>query len=194
MDSKNTPALKQSGGTRISRRTVTRGVAWSAPIAAVAYAAPAFAASQPVVVTPCGTACKHPGSGQSNKTYHFTFCFSTSAALVGGVVHLEDMRIVGNGNDNTRDVVPDTVAVAPGSPTCIYVDAIDFPNSANGQAILSFHYSTVDEPTVQIDGTVQTAALSLNPCDTGGDDGDNPQTYPHSPFGDDEHTPVNCVS
>ena len=93
MDSKNTPAFTQTGGTRISRRTVTRGVAWSAPIAAVAYAAPAFAASPgPVAVTQCGTACKHPGN-VNDKTYHYTFCFSTNQPLVDGNI-VTVMRMV----------------------------------------------------------------------------------------------------
>ena len=39
MDSKNTPVRVKSGGTQISRRTVARGVAWSAPIAAIGVAA-----------------------------------------------------------------------------------------------------------------------------------------------------------
>ena len=39
MDSNNAPKRVKSGGTQISRRTVTRGVAWSAPIAAIGVAA-----------------------------------------------------------------------------------------------------------------------------------------------------------
>ena len=35
----------------ITRRTVTRGVAWSAPLAAISVAAPAFASSIPCQVT-----------------------------------------------------------------------------------------------------------------------------------------------
>src|SRR4051794_14908822 len=97
MDSDNTPApMQTSGGTKISRRTVARGVAWSAPIAAVAYAAPAFAASPPPVVGgQCGTACKHPGAGQNDKAYHFTFCFSATGAIDNNLVTLGNMFIDG---------------------------------------------------------------------------------------------------
>src|ERR671914_253063 len=141
MDSKNMPAHSQSGGTRISRRTVTRGGAWSAPIAAVAYAAPAFAASPTVIVTPCGSACKHPGSGGNDKTYHFTFCFATNSPLVGNTVNLVSMTIVGGGAPETKPVTPTSVTVVPGTPTCIYVDAPDFDDSQNGTATLNFSYN-----------------------------------------------------
>ena len=197
MDSKNTPAFTRSGGTRISRRTVTRGVAWSAPIAAVAYAAPAFAASQPVTVTPCGSACKHPGSGQNKKTYHFTFCFATNTALAGNTVTLTSMTIVGGGSGGgapeTKPVVPTSVQVFTTGPTCIYVDAPDFEDSQNGQATLNFSYATADEPGVTITDSVSTDFLDLPPCGTGADPGNNPQ-LPHTPEGDADHVPVNCVS
>ena len=91
MDSNNAPKRVKSGGTQISRRTVTRGVAWSAPIAAIGVAAPAFAASQPIVVRLCGTTCKHPGNSRADrhiKTYHFTFCFTANQAVVGNQVTL----------------------------------------------------------------------------------------------------------
>jgi hypothetical protein len=168
-------------------------VAWSAPIAAVAYAAPAFAASQPVTVTPCGSACKHPGIGQNKKTYHFTFCFSTNTALVGGVVNLNSMTIDGGGATETKPVQPTTVNVAPGTPTCIYVDAVEFDDSQNGMATLAFSYTTVEDPT-PINGSVSTSINDLPPCGTGADPGDNPKLWPHDPDGDDDHTPVNCVS
>ena len=39
------PRSQESVGTRITRRTVTRGIAWSTPVLAVATTVPAFAAS-----------------------------------------------------------------------------------------------------------------------------------------------------
>lgn len=48
----------------VSRRSVARGAAWSVPIAALAVAAPAYAASpvNPVISDP-GKSCKCPGGG-----------------------------------------------------------------------------------------------------------------------------------
>jgi hypothetical protein len=64
---KSAPTRTQSGGTQISRRTVTRGVAWTAPVAAIAYAAPAFATSPYVPPPPVinfGGACGNTGAQQ----------------------------------------------------------------------------------------------------------------------------------
>ena len=192
MDSKKTPAFMQSGGTRISRRTVTRGVAWSAPIAAVAYAAPAFAASQPVTVTECGVACKHPGTGANDKTYHFTFCFTTNTALVGGIVSLDSMTIANGGEVETHDTVfPQTVSVVPGTPTCVYVDAVGFEDSGNGEGTLAFSYTTAEGT---VNDTVTTDINSLPRCGTA-DGGVNPKDWEHEPNGDpDGPPPTNCVS
>jgi hypothetical protein len=195
MDEQHTPARALSGGTKISRRTVARGVAWSAPIAAVAYAAPAFAASPPpVIVTPCGSACKHPGIGQNKKTYHFTFCFQTNQVLVGATVTLDSMTIEGGGASENKPVTPTSVTLAPGGATCIYVDAVEFNDSQNGQATLFFHYALASAPGTQVNGQVSTSINSLPPCGTGADPGNNPKLWPHAPTGDADHTPANCVA
>ena len=142
MDSKKTPVRVKSGGTKISRRTVTRGVAWSAPIAAVAYAAPAFASSQPVVVQQCGVACKHPGAGQNDKTYHFVFCFKSSADVDGGVVYLDTITVGGIAKDAySGDPAVRTVAVTKNTTKCYYVDASFFGTSeTDPNAQFRYHY------------------------------------------------------
>ncbi len=50
-DGSGMPASERSTSKTITRRTVTRGVAWSAPLAAISVAAPAFASSIPCRVT-----------------------------------------------------------------------------------------------------------------------------------------------
>ena len=45
MGTSNRPATAHTSGTRISRRTVARGAAWTAPLMAVGVAVPAFAVS-----------------------------------------------------------------------------------------------------------------------------------------------------
>jgi hypothetical protein len=166
-------------------------VAWSAPIAAVAYAAPAFAASQPLSVTQCGTACKHPGNS-NEKRYHFTFCFQTNNALFNNIVNIGNMTV----NGVTRDAKPDTVTVFTGQPTCIFVDAPSFENSANGTGFLEVSYATADEPGTLITDTISltvNAEKDLPPCGTGADPGGNPG-WPHTPQGDATHVPTNCVT
>lgn len=57
--------------TRIPRRTIARGVAWSTPVVAVAVAAPmASASGEPVVIDfDKSTGCKIPGSSQGGLCY-----------------------------------------------------------------------------------------------------------------------------
>jgi hypothetical protein len=153
-------------------------MAWSVPVVAVATSAPAFGAASPgpVRVVPCGVACKHPGSGQNDKTYHFTFCFTTNQPIDGNTVHLDAMQI----EEVTKpNVSPTTVNVVPGQTTCIYVDAPAFPDSRNGQATLFFHYFLNGQ---RIDGTVQTDFNDIPRCGTA-DGGVNPKDWPHDPFG-----------
>jgi hypothetical protein len=78
MDSKKTPVRVQSGGTQISRRTVARGAAWAAPIAAVGVAAPAFAASCEPTITFGSDSCKCPGQSSEPWTYYLQFCITGS--------------------------------------------------------------------------------------------------------------------
>ena len=63
---------------RVSRRTVTRGAAWSVPAVAVAVAAPAFAASTTNPVVIAGASCKCPGSGGNN--FNFKTVLSVTSA------------------------------------------------------------------------------------------------------------------
>ena len=120
----------KSPGTQISRRTVTRGIAWSAPVAAVAYAAPAFAASPPpVVASQRGVACKHPGASD-DKTYHFTFCFKATGAIDGNLVTIGTMRV---GADCREAYAASATSPSPFCPTrrrASYIDAPGFTESS----------------------------------------------------------------
>jgi len=197
MDSNNAPKRVKSGGTQISRRTVTRGVAWSAPIAAIGVAAPAFAASQPIVVTLCGTTCKHPGSSGPDSTfkiYHFTFCFTANQAVVGSTVNIVSMTI--NGVTKTvasGDIVPTSVGVTTGQTTCYYIDAKDYPDSANGTGNLVFSYTPVNTG-VPVQGTLNISFNGIDRCGTGSDNFQNPKDFPH-PSGSTAEPPpgdANC--
>ncbi len=182
MDSNYAPVRVKSGGTQISRRTVTRGVAWSAPIAAIGVAAPAFAASQPIVVRLCGTTCKHPGDSgpdDTKKIYHFTFCFTANQAVVGNTVTITGMTI--NSVPKTTasgDVLPASVGVTTGQTTCYYIDGKEFPDSANGTGQLRFTYTPVNTG-VAVNGTVNITFNGIDRCGTGSDNFQNPKDFPH---------------
>jgi hypothetical protein len=152
-------------------------VAWSAPIAVVATAAPAFAASEPpVVASQCGVACKHPGTGQNDKAYHFTFCFKATGAVDGNTVSVTTMKIgddcrpafVGENNKN--------VTVVANSTTCVYVDAPFFTESSSDKAILYFTYA-IGGVTFQ---GCANATIIGDVCGTGQSPlKDNPKNWPH---------------
>ena len=84
MDS-NKPALAQVGGTKVSRRTIARGAAWSVPIAAVATSAPAFAAScVPQVSFDLDRSCKCPGQSSEGEEFVYYVAFCVDNACVDG--------------------------------------------------------------------------------------------------------------
>jgi hypothetical protein len=195
MDSKNAPMRVKSGGTQISRRTVTRGVAWSAPIAAIGVAAPAFAASQPIVVRLCGTTCKHPGNSGPDDTfkiYHFTFCFTANQAVKNNTVTITSMTI--NGVTKTAAsgaVTPTSVTVTTGQTTCYYIDALEFADSANGTARLDFSYTVTVNGVDQVKtGFVQGTFNGIDRCGTS-DGGVNPKDWPHPSGGTAVPPPAN---
>ena len=168
--------------TQTSRRTLVKGAAWSIPVVAVAGAAPAYAASVPVVCIPeqeiCGSfggsACKHSGNP---KYYHFTFCF-TNTGDNPATVEFTEMVINGATAPRTpppapaRDIRPGSVIVpADGLEHCYYVDGGPFDDSANGTGSLEFKVNGVS-------ADIPINVTGLSPCGTGADDCPNPKTDP----------------
>ncbi len=66
---------QESVGTHFSRRTVTRGMAWSVPVVAVAAQAPAFAVSRVRPRLVFEAACKFPGSSCKDAVKGYGFAF-----------------------------------------------------------------------------------------------------------------------
>ena len=126
----------------ISRRTVVAGTAWAVPAIVVASAAPAMAASGPVVLS--GRACKGPGNGANSKDYYLevilnntssvtkTFCF-TSIVLINATITLGQCYPVGANSEQT-----------------VTITINNRPDSANGSATLSY----------TIDGTPGTTSAT----------------------------------
>ncbi len=168
----------------INRRTVMKGAAWSVPVIMVATSAPAIAQSRPIEpsFTP-GTFCKHPGEP---KWYHAVFCFknSTLANITVTVDNLDINGVVRDARVSIGGALADDFVVNAGTTRCMYVDAGLYSNSANGSAILSFHYtynSVVYNETIS-GGFIADA--SLPPCGTGADPTNQPkQDPPHATSG-----------
>lgn len=143
----------------ISRRTVAKGIAWTAPAVAVAGAAPAFATSSSncvgaACVTLSGNVCKHPGEP---KYYHFEVCFTNTGPAVK--VTFTEMII----NGISRSTIPTTYMIpANVTNSCIVIDAGLYDNSANGASELKF---TIGDTPGSATGTFN----DINPCGTGRD-------------------------
>lgn len=88
--------------TNLNRRTIVRGAAWSAPVIAVAAAAPAFAASQRC--RPYAE-CKRPGASQENtKTYVIvTNCGGSDPFVASVTVDGEPTTFLSDGRFETAE-------------------------------------------------------------------------------------------
>ncbi len=177
MDSKYAPVRVKSGGTQISRRTVARGAAWTAPIAVMAYAAPAFAASAPpVLATQCGDACKHPGNGGNDKTYHFTFCFTSGSTAIDNNQVTLGLLDIGSEAHQAFAGANNTVITVPANTTqCYWIDAPGFSANPTTGVTLAFSYSiggVVTQGCAQAQVTGDTCQGAKHPLD--------PDSWPHA--------------
>jgi hypothetical protein len=147
MDS-NKPALAQVGGTKVSRRTIARGAAWSVPIAAVATSAPAFAAScVPQIVFSPGS-CKCPGNSHKDdvKAYYVGFCLSNECQVGSGSGG--EWRVVNIFKDNDADFGVNPNACFPATvptdfmPVDECTDAVFRLNSKNSANYINVTFET----------------------------------------------------
>jgi hypothetical protein len=113
MDSNNAPVRVKSGGTKVSRRTVARGAAWSVPIAAVAVSAPAMAAScVPQISLDLGRSCKCPGQSSPGEefVYYLAFCVTNDCVVGSGA----------GGTFKVLEVAKDNGSVFPNRPNACF--------------------------------------------------------------------------
>jgi hypothetical protein len=110
MDSKNAPVRAQSGGTKVSRRTIARGAAWSVPLVAVATSAPAFAASCVPTIELGPGSCKCPGGSHQDandtKAYYLSFTLNNLCAVGSGSGGKWRVQQVLKGNQTVLDQIP----------------------------------------------------------------------------------------
>lgn len=151
---------KVDGG--VSRRTVTKAMAWAVPVVAVASTVPLAAASY-VPVTLTGIACKEPGNP---KRYRFQVKIVNDNRTPVTVTFVSL-----NINGVVRSPVdPASTTVPANTQRLITVRAGLYPDSANGTATLTY----------QIDGVNYTTSTSFNdlPPTTGEGAGCTLRTFP----------------
>lgn len=146
----------------ITRRTVVRGAAWTAPIVAVAVAAPAFAASvtiPPPVIDGAVVGGKCPGQSTD-----FPYGFVIPVKLTSPVQTFAVTNVIYNG-----DTVDACTAPASSVPTDLWAVSWNSTSSANGVGSGTFAYSgTYDNgvnPNTPFNGVGTFSYDGTNPID-----------------------------
>lgn len=139
----------------VSRRTVTKAMAWAVPAIAIAAPVPAFAGASQGVLTVQGDGCKLPGN--SNDTYKgnaYKLVATNSTAnpitikIVSVFLDTQDLGQVALINLDTCTAVGNPFTVPgtnnPNNPTVITYALLtqNAPNSQNGQLIVGYQVST----------------------------------------------------
>ena len=137
----------------ISRRTVAKGIAWTAPAVAIAGTAPAFAVSRPPIEVDFGnsTACKIPGSSYGD------LCYDNGYVLWGAF----------NNNTSLDATVTLTTITVGGVERCV-VSLMDYDNMCGTLPSKTFTIAAGDTRYIAIftntssdaSSTTVTAALS----------------------------------
>ncbi len=147
----------------ISRRTVTKAMAWAVPAIAIASPVPAFAASRGTL-TFTGDNCKLPGDSsdpwKNGAVYIFnvtnttanpiTICITSVLRSNSAIpaTNVTVIRLVGSGPHCTS--IGQCFVVAPGGTQTYALVTSEWPSSANGDLIVNF----------TVDGTAATPATS----------------------------------
>ncbi len=136
MSENNEVAPEQPSG--ISRRTVTKAMAWAVPAIAVAAPVPAFAASGPKPIVSVGTACKNPGG--SCHVDVLKFGYSVPVTLI---------------NNSSEDIwigTPQVVAQSPSTPVftgALYPAGADYLPASGGTLLVYFVAQSTNSANIQ---------------------------------------------
>lgn len=180
---KGTSAVDEIQKSTPTRRTVAKGVAWSAPAVAVVAAAPAYAASGPPPIITFLEGCKAPGNSchlPARKSYVLSLSIK-NVDLVNDI-YICTATMTTNLTGITFTWVPPTsgcVKIPKNSTTPI---ALEFTNSANSQNLTFTFALTVTwrhncpcsadthgvHPPVVVTGTVTSTGPQGCPCPTQG--------------------------
>jgi hypothetical protein len=146
---------------QLSRRTVTRGVAWSLPVVAVGIAAPAFAVSGPApVAADAQGSCKCPGG---NAPYIFKSLLSFTAPA-GSSWTLSFQAVLFDGTAPTS-FTPSTAIIPAIGGNVQFVLQNPLNNSANSHDV-TITYTAQNNTTNEVFGPFTTSFLGVAfpPC------------------------------
>lgn len=138
-----------------SRRTLVSGAAWAVPVIAVGAAAPAMAASPPVIITQvAGEGCKEPGGSEHDGTkFGYRFVMEATSA-VADVLAATGCELPKAGAVTVEHAGE---ALGAGVPARFIVKAYS-EKSANGTGTMTFVFAGVAI-------VVAVSADDFPPCD-----------------------------
>ena len=145
-----------------TRRSLMKGIAWAAPVATVAVAAPALAVSPPIVVTLAGTSCKET---QGAKKYYLAFSIRNSGSGTAEVRATALSVPPNSGQTVTFTEGLPTPWESVGGHDTLLMDYTSTPNGniANGTATATFE---VSDPSGVVQTVTETFDVgSLPPCE-----------------------------
>jgi hypothetical protein len=169
--------LEQPTPSGISRRTVTKAMAWAVPVVAVAAPVPAFAGASQGTVTLTGEACKLPGNSSAPYDTNgavYLFRVTNTTVNPGSVTFAKPSR---SGSNNTNVVfsivrisgsgtcctlLGDAITVAPNSNDLFALVTGGWDNSSNGTLTLPYAVGGVNQTPAT------TTPNSLEPVTPGG--------------------------
>lgn len=150
---------------RVSRRSVTKGVAWAVPAVAIASAAPKIAASPIVTVTQAGTACKQPGGSCAPyiKGYlqPLQICNNSTQSIT--VTIIQPATLLFNGVLEAFTPYPTTFTLATKGCQRVVLN-ISHSNSENSTISGTIQWSWVATDGQHGTGSTTINTTATNPC------------------------------
>lgn len=176
--------LEQPNSTGISRRTVTKAMAWAVPVVAIAAPVPAFAGASQGTVTLTGGACKLPGESSApfnsnGAVYLFTITNTTASSStitftkpsrtgsVNTSVVFSVVRISGAGTCCT--LLGASVTVNPNSSDTFALVTGGWNNSANGTLTVPYSIGAENQtPATTTPNSLESVTPGGANCGIGG--------------------------
>lgn len=151
----------------ISRRTVTKAMAWAVPAVAVAAQVPIVAASPIVTVSQAGAACKLPGNSCAptwSKGYlqPLTICNNSNQSITVTIDSPSTLKI--NGVDMAFDAVPTSFTLASKGCQRVILNLNLQDNSSNASISGALNWTWEAEDQQTGSGTTAIATASTPPC------------------------------
>lgn len=177
--------LEEPTPTGVSRRTVTKAMAWAVPAIAIAAPVPAFAGASQGTVELTGEACKLPGNSSApydvngavylftitnttvnSSTVSFTSVLRSGSSAAG--LSFSIVRISGTGGPCCTPLGSSVTAPANSSDTYALLTG-GWDNSANGQLTVSYNVEGVPQtPATTTPGSLEPVTPAGPNCNIGG--------------------------